>query len=120
MLLAYLHGEGILFSFLIHCFLVLLGGGVLLYGLVKYKSLPGAAVATGYIVVTLIFTFVAQTYGKLLLESVAWTLTLPWNVVVPCYNLDSTCKLTVGVSLVCAGLNAAVLYLLVARVSRRE
>ena len=49
MLLAYFHGEGILFSFLIHGFFGLLGGAVLLYGLVRYKSLVGVAMATGYV-----------------------------------------------------------------------
>ena len=120
MQLAYLHGEGILFSFLIHCFFVLLTAAVLLYGVVKYKSSLGTLIAAGYVVVTLIFILLAQTYGNLLLESVVWTLTLPWNRVVPCYNLDSTCQLTVSVSLICAGLNATVLYFLVARVSRRK
>ena len=120
MQLAYLHGEGILFSFVIHCFLALLGGVVLLYGLAKRPSLPGAAAAAGYVIATVTLALLSQSLGSTLLESIVWTLTLPWNRIVPCYGLDSSCKLTPGVSFVCAELNAAVLYFLVAWGFRRE
>jgi hypothetical protein len=86
-LLAYFHGEGILFSFVIHVFFALLGGAVLLYGLVRYKSLVGAAVAIGYVALTLIVAYVSQ--GNLLLEWAGGVLTLPWNIVLPCYGLES-------------------------------
>ena len=120
MQLAYLHGEGILFSFLIHCFFALVGGAALLYGLARHPSPPGAAVAVGCGIVTVTLALLSQSFGSTLLESIAWTLTLPWNMVVPCYGLDSSCQVTPGVSLICAGLNAAVLYFLVAWGFRRE
>lgn len=118
--LAYFHGEGIVFSFLIHSFFALLGGAVLLYGLLKYKSLQSAMVAVGYMAVTLIITLLFQSLNSLLLESIAWGLTLPWNMVVPCYNLDRLCPLSLGVSFICAQLNAAVLYFLVMWLARVE
>lgn len=120
MQLAYLHGEGILFSFLIHGFFALLGGAVLLYGMARHPSLPGAAAAVGYVIVTVTLALLSQGFGSVLLESIAWTLTLPWNTVVPCYGLNSSCRVTPGVSFVCAELNAAVLYFLVAWGFRRE
>jgi hypothetical protein len=115
-LLAYFHGEGILFSFLIHVFFGVLGGSALLYGLVKYKSLVGATIAIVYVAVTLIVTSLSQ--ANLWLESVGWALTLPWNAVVPCYNLDRSCTLSLTVSLICSGLNAAILYNLIVWFSR--
>lgn len=116
MLLAYFHGEGILFSFLIHGFFGLLGGAVLLYGLVRYRSLVGLAMAIGYVAVTLIVAYLSQ--GSLLLESASWVLTLPWSAVLPCYNLDRACTLSLAVSFICAELNAAILYFLVVWLSR--
>ena len=109
------HGEGILFSFLAHVFFGVVGGAALLFGLVKYKSLAGAIVAFVYIAVTLIVA--ALSPGSLWLESIVWTLTLPWNAVVPCYNFDDSCTLSVAVSLICSLLNAAILYFLTVRLS---
>ena len=117
-LLAYFHGEGILFSFVIHVFFGLLGGVVLLYGLVRYKSLVGAAVAIGYVTLTLTVAYVSQ--GNLLLEWAAGVLTLPWNVVLPCYGLDRTCTLSRAVAFICAELNAAILYFLIVWRSRAK
>src|ERR1700675_2940113 len=116
MLLAYFHGEGILFSFLIHVFFGLLGGAVLLFGLVRYKSLLGAMMAVGYVAATLTLTSLSQR--NILLESAGWLLTLPWNAVVPCYNLDRSCPLSLAVAFICAELNAAILYFLVVWLSR--
>ena len=115
-LLAYFHGEGILFSFLIQVFFGLLGGGVLLYGVVKYKSLLGVMIAVAYAGVTLAVNFLSRR--NLLLESAGWVLTLPWNAVVPCYNLDRSCPLTLAVSFICAELNGSILYFLVVWLSR--
>lgn len=56
MLLAYFHGEGVLFGFLIQVFFGLLGGAVLLYGLVRYRSLLGVEMAVGYVAVRLAFS----------------------------------------------------------------
>ena len=120
MALAYLHGEGVVFSSLIHLFLALLGGGALLYGLAKHTSLPGAMASAGYVAAVLIITLLSQRLSSLLLESIAWGLTLPWSGVVPCYNLDSACPLSPGVSLISAVLNAAVLYFVVRWVARVE
>lgn len=117
-LLTYFHGEGILFSFLTHVFFGVLGGAALLFGLVKSKSLLGVTVAFAYVAATSIVTSLSP--GNLWLESVAWTLTLPWNAVVPCYNLDSSCPLSVAVSLICAALNAAILYFLIVWLSRQK
>ena len=115
-LLAFFHGEGILFSFLIHVFFGVLGGAALLYGLVKYQSLVGATMAIVYIAATLMVTSLSK--GNLWLESVGWTLTFPWNAVVPCYNLDRSCTLSLTVSLICSVLNAAILYFLIVWLSR--
>src|SRR6266567_1425211 len=103
MLLAYFHGEGILFSFLIHVFFGLLGGAALLFGLARYKSLLGVVLAVGYVAATLTLTSLSQR--NLLIESGAWLLTLPWNAVIPCYNLDRSCSLTLAVSFICAEQN---------------
>ena len=118
--LAFLHGEGVLFSFLIHCLFALLGGAVLLYGLARRPSLPAAAVAIGYVIITAALALLSQGLGSVSLESVAWTLTLPWNLVVPCYNLDRSCPLRPGVAFVCGVLNAAILYFLVRWLARVE
>lgn len=118
MLLAYFHGEGILFSVLIHGFFGLLGGAMLLYGLVRYKSLVGAAMTIGYVAVTLIVAYLS--HGNLLLESARWVLTLPWNAVLPCYNLDRSCTLSLAVAFICAELNAAILYFSIVWFSRAK
>ena len=110
MILAYFHGEGIVFSFLTHVFFGVVGAAALLYGLVKYKSLIGVIIAVLYVAVTLIVVSLSQ--GNLWLESFGWALTFPWNAVVPCYNLDDSCALTPAVALICSGLNATVLYFL--------
>ena len=86
----------------------------------KYKSLPGAVVAVGYVATTLIITHLSHSLSSLLLESIVWALTLPWNAVVPCYNLDRSCPLSPGVSFIYAELNAAALYFLVVWVARFE
>ena len=117
-LLAYFHGEGILFSFLIDVFFGVLAGGALLYGLVKYKSLAGATVAFVYVAVTLVVTSLSQ--GNLWLESIGWALTFPWNAIVPCYNLDQSCPLSPTVALICSGLNATILYFLIVRLFHSE
>ena len=110
-LLAYFHGEGILFSFLTHVLFGVLGCAALLYGLVKYKSLIGVIVALVYVAVSLIVVSLSQ--GNLWLESLGWALTFPWNAVVPCYNLDSSCALSLTVSFICSELNATLLYFLI-------
>lgn len=118
--LAYLHGEGILFSHLAHGFFALLGGGALLYGMARRPSWPGAAVAAGWVILTVTLALLSQSLGGVLLEAIVRAITLPWNVVVPCYGLDSSCGMTPGVSFICALLNAAVLYFLTAWAFRRE
>lgn len=120
MYLAYFHGEGILFSFLIQCFFMLLGSAALLFGLLKYRSKPGAYVAIGYIGLIVGCVFLSQELSKPLLEIVATLLTLPWSVILPCHNLDRSCPLSLGVSFVCAELNAALIYFLIAIRSRRS
>lgn len=95
-LFAYFHGEGILFSFLAHCFFGLLGGGALLYGLARHPTRRGAAVAFGYVSATVALAALSQVFGGALLESIARTLTLPWNMVVPCYGLNDSSVDRVG------------------------
>jgi hypothetical protein len=112
-----LHGEGIIISFLAHLFISGVGVALFVYGLLKYKSLLGAAVAIVYVILTLICVMLSISLESLMFESLAWALTLPWNLVVPCYNFDSRCPLTEGVALVCATLNATVLYFVVSWVA---
>lgn len=116
MLLNYFHGEGIVFGFLTHAFFAVAGAAALLFGLLKYKSLIGAAIAIVYVDATLLVVLLSQK--SFMLETFGWSLTLPWNLVVPCYNLDSTCPLTPGVAFICAELNASVFYFLIAWLSR--
>ena len=120
MYLAYFHGERILFSFLIHGFLVVLSSVALLYGLLKYKSKFGALVVLGYAGLVVASVLIYQLLGNLLFESIATMLTLPWSLLLPCYGLDSSCSLSLGVALICAELNAAIIYLLIAITSRRK
>ena len=120
MMLAYFHGEGILFSFLIHGFFGLLGGAALLYGLVKFRSLPGVTIAVCYVVVTSVITLISRGLSVPRLEIAGWALTLPWSAILPCYNLDRSCSLTLAVLVICAELNAAILYFLVVSLRRPQ
>ena len=120
MTLAYLHGEGILFSSLTHFFLAVVGGGALLYGAVKYRSWAGTVAAAGYGAVALIMILISQSLSSLLIETIVWALTLPWNQIVPCYNLDRACPMSPGVALICVVLNGAVLYFVVAWAARAK
>ena len=117
MLLAYFHGERILFSFLIHNLFALIGGVVLIYGLKKYESWPGTGAAFGYVAVTLIITLLSQQFNSFF-EIIALGLTFPWGMVIPCYGFDNSCSLSLWVSFVCALLNAAPLYFLVVWLTR--
>ena len=116
MLLNYFHGEGIVFSFLIQAFFFFAGAVALLFGLLKYKSLIGAATAIVYLAATVLIVLLSQK--SFMFETFGWLLTLPWNLVVPCYNGDSTCPLRLAVAFICAELNAAVFYFLIAWLSR--
>lgn len=116
MLFNYFHGEGILFSFLTHAFFAIAGAVALLFGLLKYKSLNGAITALVYVAATMLVVLLSQK--SFTPETFGWLLTLPWNLVVPCYNLDSTCPLTPAVAFICAELNATVFYFLIAWLSR--
>ena len=118
MTLAYLHGEGILFSFLAHIFFAVVGGGALLYGAVKYRSWAGTVAAAGYGAVALTMILLSQSLSSLLIQTLVWTLTLPWNQIVPCYNLDRACQLSPAVALICVVLNGTVLYFVVAWAAR--
>jgi hypothetical protein len=113
MLLAYFHGEGVLFSFLIHVFFGVVGSAVLIYGLVKFRSLVGVTIAVCYVAVTLVIALISRGLSNPRLEIAGWALTLPWSAIVPCYNLDRSCSLSLAVLLICAELNAATLYFLV-------
>jgi ABC-type sugar transport system permease subunit len=117
-LIVYFHGEGVLFSFMIQVFLGVVAGALLSYGIVKFKSLVGVMIAVGYATATFVTTFISQVVGSPRLEIAGWTLALPWSAIVPCYNLARSCSLTLPVSIICAGLNAAILYFLVVWLGR--
>ena len=114
MYLAYLHGEGVVFSSLIYGFFLLLGGFALKFGLSKYGSKVGAYVAIGYIGFVMACGFLSLNLGSVLLNNIATWLTLPWNLILPCYGFARSCSLSLGVAFVSAELNAAVLYFLIA------
>jgi hypothetical protein len=120
MSITYLHGEGIVFSLLIYAFFFLLANGALLFGLLKLGSKLGGYIAIGYIALTLICTLLALNLGSVILEGLSKMLTWPWNLIIPCYNLDTLCPLSLGVAFISAELNAAVLYFLVALISWRK
>lgn len=75
--------------------------------------------AIGYVGLIVVYVFISQQFSNPLLESIATILTLPWSVMLPCYNLDHSCSLSLGVSFICAELNAAVIYFLIAMSWRR-
>ena len=118
MLIVYFHGEGILFSFMIQVFLGVVASALLSYGIVKFKSLVGVMIALGYATVMLATTFISRVVGSPRLEIAGWILALPSSAIVPCYNLAGSCSLTLPVSVICAGLNAAILYFLVVWLKR--
>ncbi len=120
MYLAYFHGEGILFSFLIHAFFMLLSSAALLVGLLMFKSKLGACAAIAYVGFIVVCVFISQQFTIPLLENIATLLTLPWSAVLPCHGLDSACSLSLVVAFICAELNAAGLYFLMAMSSRRR
>ena len=115
MALAYLHGEGILFSSVIHAFFGLGGGVLLLFGILKFRSAVGAAIALAYVTTTFVCALLSQRFGQ---SSIIEVLTWPWSLILPCYNLDRSCPLSLGVAFICAELNAAILYFLVVLGSR--
>lgn len=117
----FLHGEGILLGFLFQCLLALLGGVACVYGLVKHFSTPAAVIAFGYFVLTFFCALLFLRNGILALETVALALTLPWNLIMPCFDFyTGPCRLSVGGAFICAELNAAVLYHVVAWKLRLE
>ena len=107
--LGYLHGEGIVFSTLIHGFAGLLGGAVLLFAIYKFRSVVASAVALAYLSITVLSVLLSQTFDNSAAAIIGATLTLPWRLILPCYNLDRSCPLSAGVAFICAVLNAAVL-----------
>jgi hypothetical protein len=112
--LLFFHGEAIVFGFLIQCFLALLGGVALVYGVVKYPSMPAVVIALGYFAATFICALFFLGASILALESVVLTLTLPWNLIMPCFDpYRGPCRLSVGGAFICAELNAAALYFIV-------
>lgn len=46
----------------------------------------------GYVALTMVVKFIFERVADPRLEIVGWALTLPWNAVVPCYNLDRSCS----------------------------
>jgi hypothetical protein len=101
----------------IHAFFGLLGGVLLLFGILKFRSAVGAAIALAYITITFVCALLSQRFGHSQ-SGIIEALTLPWSLILPCYNLDRSCPLSLGVAFICAELNAAVLYFLVVLGSR--
>lgn len=120
MYFGFFHGEGILFSSLIHGFALLVGGGALIFGLLKYKSKTGVYVVMAYAGLVLITTLIYQSFSNPMSESITLMPTLPWNLILPCYGLARSCSPSSGVILISAVLNAAIIYLLTAIISRRR
>ncbi|MFZ0061006.1 MAG: hypothetical protein WAL47_03140 [Pyrinomonadaceae bacterium] len=114
-----LHGESIFLGFLLQCLLALLGLVACVYGVVKYSSTPSMVIAFGYFAATVICALLFFRVSMSALESLTLALTLPWNLIMPCFDpYLGPCRLSLGGAFVCAELNAAALYYLVAWRSR--
>ena len=115
------HGETIVAGLLIQLLLGLLGAIACIYGVLKYRSLPAIVIAFSYFVMTLLSALLFFRAGILPFETVALALTLPWNLIMPCFDSYlGPCRLSLGGAFICAELNAAVLYYLVAWKSRPD
>lgn len=115
----FLHGESIVLGFLLQCLLAVLGGGALVYGVVKYPSTPAMVIAFGEFVITLISALLFFRAGIFAFENLTLVLTLPWNLIMPCFDpYLGPCRLSLFGAFICAELNAAALYYLVAWKSR--
>lgn len=120
MYFAFFHGEGIFFSFLIHGFVFLVGIGLLMFGLRKFKSKIGEYFVMAYVGLVLITALIYQQSSNPVIESITLMLTLPWSLILPCYNMDHSCSPSFGVVSSSASLNAAIIYLLIAIILRRR
>src|SRR5580765_3913913 len=115
----FLHGETIVLGFLLQCLLALLGVGACVYGVVKYPSTPAMLIAFAYFAATVICALFFFRLSMPALESLTLALTLPWNLIMPCFDpYLGPCRLSLGGAFICAELNAAALYYLVAWKSR--
>ena len=117
MFLFIIHGEGIIFSAAAHLIFVVVAVLALVSGALRAKSRVIAYILAAYLPPTLLVGALLQDEGWT--QTAAALLTLPWNMVVPCYGLDDSCPVTVSVLLICAGLNAAALVHLVNRLAKR-
>ncbi len=110
----FIHGESIVLGFLLQCLLALLGVVACVYGVVKYPYMPAMIIAFGDFAVTIICALLFFRAGILASRSVTLALTLPWNLMMPCFDpYLGPCRLSLGGAFICAELNAAVLYYLV-------
>ncbi|HLL76179.1 MAG TPA: hypothetical protein VK421_13045 [Pyrinomonadaceae bacterium] len=107
MLLLLFHGEGILFSSVAHLVFGAVAGFALVLGLLRVKSRAVVYLAAAYLLPTLLVGVLLKNEGWT--QTAAILLSFPWNMVVPCYNLDASCPVSRSVLLICAGLNAALL-----------
>lgn len=115
----FIHGESIVLGFLLQCLLALLGGVACVYGVVKYPSTPAIVIAFGYFAATVICALLFFRAGILPLEIITLAITLPWNLLMPCFDpYLGPCRLSLGGAFICAELNAAALYYLVTWRSR--
>ena len=108
------HGESILLGFLLQCLLALLGIVACVYG-GEVPFLPAMVIAFGYFAATVSCALLFFRVGMSALESLTLALTLPWNLIMPCFDpYLGPCRLSLGGAFICAELNAAALYYLVA------
>ena len=119
MQLLFFHGEAILIDFLKQCLLGLLATVACVYGLVKYRSVPATVVAFAYFAITCLCALLYFRAGISSFGSFALALTLPWNLIMPCFDFyTGPCRLSLAGAFICAGLNAAVIYYVVVWIQR--
>lgn len=117
--LAFFHGEGPFFSFIIHGFFTIISSALLIYGLRRFRSVLAFLVALAYFGFTLTVTSFAQQSDPAL-EIFASGLTVPWSMFMPCDGFSQCTSLPLGVAFVCALLNATILYFVVVWFTRNR
>ena len=107
MLLLLFHGEGILFSLAAYLVLGVAAAVALVRGMLRARSPVIVYLLAAYLPPTLLVGALLTDEGWV--QTAAYVLPLPWNMIVPCFGLDDACPVSPLVLLLCAGLNAAAL-----------